>query len=333
MSKAAGSHDTLQWEIAIPLWSNPLVVGATLKVFVIAAAVVAAMLSLIFLIEGDYDAIGSIWIAFGLTALGLFVIGLLVMALVFGNRFHCRFTIDGDGILYETIDRRARASNRLAIILGTLLRRPQAVGAGLIATSQEVQSVHWRGAFAAEYLPQHKVVVLRNRWRRLMLVYATPENYPQVAARIAAEMHKHGSAGRVPTHSPLPRYIGLSALVVIACVPLFALVEAFDLSLMLPLLQLCFGLATLWFIGLFGYVLIAVDLLIVGALLLDAFGVQESWLQRGQHYTQWTVYSDQDWGLLLLAALAMVVLAVIGWRAAHGRPPAMLMADFGDAGE
>ena len=53
-------------------------------------------------------------------------------------------------------------------------------------------------------------------------------------------------------------------------------------------------------------------LLIAGALLLDALGVQQSWLRPAEHYTRWTVYSDQDWGLLLLAVLAMVVLGGMG---------------------
>lgn len=326
-------HSAQSWEIDVPLWTNPLIVGATARVFAFAVIGVASMLSLIFWVQGDTDAIGPLWLAFAAVGTGLFVLGLLIMALVFGNRLRCRFTIDGRGILFETIDRRAQRSNRLLILLGVLLRKPQALGAGLIAASQEVQSLQWRGAFQAEFLPQRQVVILKNRWRRLMLVYASADNYAAVAARIAAEIARHGTAQRVPLRSPLPRYLGLSALVVLACLPLFALVEAFDISLMLPLLQFCFGLATVWLIGLFGYVLIAVDLLIAGALLLDALGVQQSWLRPAEHYARWTVYSDQDWGLLLLAGLAMVVLAIIGWRAAHGRPPAMLMADFGDAGE
>jgi hypothetical protein len=323
----------LVWEVEVPLWTNPLIVGATAKVFAFAVIGVAGMLSLIFLIQGEHDAIGALWLAFGAIGAGLFITGLLIMALVLGNRLHCRFTVDGDGILFETIDRRARASGRLATGLGLLLRKPQAIGAGLIAAAQEVQSLRWRGAFRAEYLPQRRVVILRNRWRRLMVVYATGENHAAVAARIAAEIERHGTAMRVPLRSPLPRYLALSALVVLACLPLFALVEAFEVSLMLPLLQFCFGLATVWLIGLFGYVLMAVDALIVATLLLQAFTLQDSVLVRGEQFTQWTLWSGDDWGLLLLAAIGMGALAAIGWRAAHGRPPAMLMADFNDSGE
>lgn len=332
MNTQAAHGGTLRWDIAVPLWSNPLIVGATFKVFALASAVVAGMVSLVLALQGEWDAIVPICLGFGAAGLGLFVLGLLVMALFLGNRMHCRFTVDDDGIVYETIDTRIRAANRWVIVLGVLLGRPQAIGAGLIGQSQEMQSLHWRGAFRAEYLPKQQVIVLRNRWRRLMLVYASADNYAVVAARIAEEMAHFRTAARVPARSPLPGYLWRSALVVVACLPLFGLVRAFDVSLLLPLLQLCFGLATVWLIGLFGYVLIGVDLLILGALLMHALTQRESWVQRGDYYSAWTVYSGDDWALLALATLALVVLATMGWRAAHGRPPAMLMADFVDAG-
>jgi hypothetical protein len=241
--------DALQWDISVPLLSDPMIVGGTLRVFLLASVIAASMLTLIFTVQGDYDAIGPIWLAFLAVGAGLALLGLGVMLLVFGNRMDCRFTVDGHGIVFDTIDRRARAGNRLLLVLGLLRGSAQATGAGLIATSQEQRSLRWRGAFRAEFLPGRHQIVLRNRWRRLLVVYATPENYAAVAERIAREIERHGSAGRIPARSPLPRYLGWSALLVLACVPLFAAVDAFDLSLLLPLLQLCFGLATIWLIG------------------------------------------------------------------------------------
>jgi hypothetical protein len=333
MNNAKSSPQALTWDIAVPLLSNSLIAGATVKVFMLAAGISAAMMSLIFAVQGDTDSILTIWMAFGAAGVGLSLMALLIMLVVFGNRMHCRISIDGNGIQFASVDRRAKVGNRLLLLLGLLLRRPQAIGAGLIARSQELSSLRWRGAFAAEYRPQRHLVILRNRWRRLLIVYATPENYAQVAERIRAEMDRHDTESRVQVRSPLPRYLLRTALVVLACVPLLALVDAFDLSLMLPLLQLCFGIATVWLIGLFGYVLLAVDVLILAALLMGALGTRESWLHRGEYYASWTVYSDQDWALLVLALLAMAVLALIGWRGARGRWPAMLMADLSDAGD
>jgi hypothetical protein len=326
-------QDALTWERSVPLLSDPIIAWGTVRLFLLAAGISAALVSVIFAAQGEFDAIGPLWLAFLAVGVGLAVLGLLVMLLVFGNRLHCRIRIDRQGIVLATVDRRARAGNRLLLLLGLLRGSAQATGAGLIATTQEQRSLRWRGAFRAEYLPQRHQVVLRNRWRRLLVVYATPENYPEVAARIAAEIERHGSASRIPARSPIPRYLGWTGLLVIACLPLFAAAEAFDLSLMLPLLQLCFGLATIWLVGLFGWVLLAIDLAILGALLMNALTTHESWIHRGQHYVAWTVYDSTDWMQLALILMALAVIAWIGWRGVRGRLPALLVADFGDSGE
>lgn len=332
-SEPRSSGDVIHWDVDVPLWTSPLIVGATFRVFAIAAVGLATLLSLVFAIRGEFDSIGMIWLAMAASGIGLFGFSLLIMAVLLGNRLTCDYTIDRRGIEFSMTDRRARTGNWLLLIAGLLRGNPAAVGAGEIARAQEMQTLRWRGAFSAEFRPRRHLVVLRNRWRQLMLVQATAENYAQVAARIAAELQHHGTAERMPTRSPLPRYLLQSALVVCASLPLFGLVETFDVWLLLPLLQLFFGLATVWLIGLFGFVLLALDGVIVLALLLHAGGEQESWLHRGEHFARWTIYSDQDWGLLLLAAIAMAVFAWVGWRGIRGHLPSMLMADFSDSGE
>ncbi len=327
MTKHHAAADSLVWEVEVPLLNNRMITGALVKVFALSAAIGASILSLVFLTRGEYQSIAMIWLAFGAVGLGLILLSLLIMLLVFGNRMHCRIRIDSRGVVFEIIDRRARSGNRLLLLLGLLSGRPQAAGVGMIAAADEVRSLSWSGAFRAEYQPDRLAVVLRNSWRRLLIVHATADNYPAVAARIRAELAAHGTEARLPTRSPLRGYLLQSAWVVLACVPLFVLVEEFDVSLMLPLLQLCFGLATVWLIGLFGYVLMALDLVILGVLLAGALSVRESWLHRGEFYASWTVYSDADWALLALSVAGIVVLAVIGWRGARGRAPGVLIAE------
>lgn len=319
----AQDEEALEWELAVPLLSDPMIAGGTVRMFLLAAVISASLLSVIFAAQGDFAAIGPIWLAFLATGAGLALLGLLVMLLFFGNRLHCRIRIDGDGISFATIDRRARLGNRLLLLLGLLRGSAQATGAGLIATTQEQRSLRWRGAFRADYLPQRHQVVLRNRWRRLLVVYATPDNYAQVASRIANEIERHGSENRIPASSPLPRYLGWSALLLIACLPLLAAVDAFDISLMLPLLQICFGLATILLVGLFGWVLLAFDLAIVGALLMNAFAVHESGIHRGRHYAGWTVYDSADWMQLALILASLLLIGWIGWRGVRGHLPAL----------
>lgn len=333
MTDSSQDPEPLSWEISVPLWTDPLMLGATFKLCFFTVLVSAGLLSVVFLAIGEPEAVASTWMVFSLVGVGLFIAMLLVMALVFGNRMHYRYRIDAEGIRFEILDRRARGGSRLAMLAGVLAGKPQALGAGLLARVREVVVLRWRGAFRAEYMPTRGTIALANRWRRLLLVHCLPDRYGQVAARIAAEIERHGSATRIPERSPLPRFLAWSAVVAIATLPLFGLVAEFGVPLMLPLLMLCFGLATVWLIGVFGWVLLLLDLAILAALLVDATTLQESFIHRGEQYLRYTRYASEDWALLTCALLGMAALGWIGWRAARGRLPSLLASDSRDAGD
>jgi hypothetical protein len=327
------SAPDLVWEIDVPLITDRFVVGALLRVFGITALIMGGLLTLLFGVQGEWDAVPQMWVAVLATCAGLMVLGLLVMVLVFRNRMRFRYTLDAEGIRCETIDRVARTGNRAAIAAGVLLGRPQAAGAGLIARSQEDQRIEWGGAFRAEYKPAARVVVLRNAWRRLMLVYCTPETYAQAAEIIRAGMEKSGAETRVPKRSPLPRYLGWSALAIAATLPLFLLVDAYDVPLLIPLIVLCFALATVWFVGVFGWVVLGGLVVEAGWVVASALEVRESFIRPGETYAHWTVFSGDDWALLALAGAGAAVLVWISVRAIVGRLRPMLMQDFTDMGE
>lgn len=264
---------------------------------------------------------------------GLIGLGLVVMVVVFGNRMRCRFTVSDNGIRFEAIDKTLRTTNRLAVIVGLLLGRPQAVGAGLIGQSQEIQNISWRGSFRAQYESDARVVTLSNRWRRLMIVYCTPENYAEVAQRIQVNLARYGTEQRLPAKSPLPRYLGYTAAVILASLPVFLLSEPFDVPLWMPLTLLCFALATVWLLSLLGYVVLGSIVLVVGAVLLNAFSTRQSYIHRGETYLHWSVFSGDDWALLVLAGVGLAVLAWIALRAVRGRINSVLGADMSNMGE
>jgi hypothetical protein len=329
---ATATCNETSWEISIPMLNNRVIVGALVKVFGIASAMLGGLLAFLFALEGEWHLIPKVLLFAALVGGGLILLGLFCMGVIFRNRMRFRYTVSSTGILFETIDKTAKTTNRLAIILGLLLRRPQAVGAGLIATSQEVQELKWRGSFCAVYRPGARLVILRNRWRQLMIVYCTAENYAQVADSIRASIEQHGTADRLPKRSPLPRALGYTGGIIVACVPLFALHDAFGVSLLLPILVLCFALAMLWMIALFGYVVLGTLAVIIGSVLLSAFEVRKSYFHPGETYAHWSVFSGDDWALLVVAGVAMALLAWLSVRFLRGRTRTVLDSDMSDMG-
>jgi Na+-transporting methylmalonyl-CoA/oxaloacetate decarboxylase gamma subunit len=318
------------WEISVPLLSNRAIVGGVMKGFGIAALLVCALMTVILGSQGDWDTLPPILLMFAGIFLVFIVLSLLVMAVVFRNRMRFRFTVSESGVLFETIDKTARAVNRLAIVAGVLGGSAQTTGTGLISASQETQEVRWEGAFRAEYRPRSRTIVFRNAWRQLMIVYCTPDNYADVAEQIRAAMERSGTAERVPARSPVGRYVGWSVVATIATLPLFGLVEEFDVSLLLPIGILCFALATIWLIGVFGYVVLAGLVITAWSVAADGLGVRESFFNPGETFARWTVYSDNDWAMIALAGAAFVVLGWISLRGVRGKMPAMLTSDSTD---
>jgi hypothetical protein len=326
---APAAGDTT-WEIAVPLLNNRAMVGGVVKAFGIAALLVGALMTVILGSQGDWDTLPPLLLMFAATFAGFIVLSLLVMAVVFRNRMRFRFTISETGVLAETIDKTAKAVNRLAIVAGVLGGSAQTTGTGLISASQETQELRWEGAFRAEYRPRSRTVVFRNAWRQLMTVYCTPDNYAEVAEHIRAAMERNETAERVSARSPVARYVGWSVAATVATLPLFMLVEEFEVSLLLPIGILCFALATIWLIGVFGYVVLAGLAATAWSVAANGLSTRESWFSPGETFARWTVYSGDDWAMIALAGAAFVVLGWISVRGVTGRMPAMLTADSAD---
>jgi hypothetical protein len=323
----------IEWEIAVPLFGNRAVMGDWVKLCVATGIVTGGLLTLLFAIQGEWDAVLSVLLAIGALSLGLFVFGIVVMAVFFGGHMHFKFTLDDQQVRCDMVDRRAKTANRLALVVGVLAGKPGAAGAGAMAMSRESEAVAFSGGFTARFNADSRQIDLRNGWRRLMVVYATPENYAAVAARIEARMRTAGTATRVAAGNPLPKRLALSALIVVATLPVFALVEEYDVDMFAVLLLVCFAMATLWLIRVLGVVVIGVAAVIVVMVAASALEVRESMFGDGQTYRHFEVFNENDVLLLLVAGIGLAVLVGMSVAALRGKLPSMLEADAESAGQ
>jgi hypothetical protein len=312
----------LVWEASLPLLSGR-VLGQWTKALLATAAIVCALLALLFGVEREWDAVGPIFLLLAGAVAALWVLGVAVMAVVFRGRYRVRYTASAEGLLCETVDKTARAANRIATAAGALTLRPQALGAGLVAASRESESVRWTGAFRADVDRRRSCITLRDAWRTLMHVQCTPENFPEVSAFIGARMAAQHTAERVPSSSPLPRYLLRTVVVVAATLPLFVAASKLDVGLLLPTLTLCFAVATIWLINAFGWVVLgglACQIVLTAARLIEG---RRSFY--GSDYRAYEVLSGDDVALLVGAGLGAVLLGWMSWRAIRGRWPSALL--------
>lgn len=315
----------------MPLFSRRML-GQWSLAMVLCWVVFTVIMGAIMLGTGEIDTLPALLGLGGLITGGLWLLGLLIMAVLFRGRMGVRYTVDRQGVMYEVIDTRARKANRAAIIVGVLARDPRTLGAGLLARSQERMSVRWSGAFRARHDPPKHHITLCNAWRPLLWIQCTPDNYPAVAAAVDHYIEKRGTAQRVPPGSALPAYLWRSVAVVLCCLPLFALDEAFDTGLLLPILILCFGLATVWMVNVLGWVVLAGLLLLVGVLFVELGTLRQSSLFKGERYRLVELIDGSEAGLLALAFAGALVLGWIAWGAVRGRWLSALVAGYEDMG-
>lgn len=217
--------------------------------------------------------------------------------------------------------------------MGLLAGRPQLAGAGLIGMSRESEEANWSGAFRAVFDPGSHSITLRNAWRTLMWVQCTPENYATVAAAVTDQMRAHKTTDRGAGPSPIPAYLGRTVLVVAASVPLFALSDEFDTGAFLPILILCFALAMVWMVNLFGWVVLGGLALLAGLVVAKQFEVRESMFHKGELYRAYEVLGGDDIALLLVAGAGAIVLVWLSVRALRGRWLAALLDGYRDMGD
>jgi hypothetical protein len=322
---------SLDWLIGIPLLTRPMI-GMLAGIMAGAAAMGTLLVGLLLGVQGDWDAIPPIAMMFGAVAFGLFLLSLAIMALFFRGRMQTRFVVDKEGIRLFTVDRRARAAARGAILLGATSGNSAAAGSGLLAAAQESQTLRWSGNFHAVIDRAAHRILLRNGWRTLMRVYCRPEDFEAAVALVDWYMTFHGTATRGSRHRPIRSYVVRSVLASIAALPVIMASEPYGFTLLPPFLTFCFSLATIWLVPSMAWFALAGMLWVVGLALAGALAQHVSYFGSGT-FRRYALFDGDDWALTALAAAGLAYLAWIAVATLRGRLVPVLQADLRDSGE
>lgn len=325
------SPQALDWQTGIPLFTRYMLwtlAKAMFATWLIGAGLVSFLLAM----QGEWEGIPPIFLILGAVVCGLFLLSLMIMAVVFRNRIETRFIINETGVEMINADKTASTANRAAVVIGGLAGSPGTAGSGLIAASQEHQSLRWDGSFRAVFERATHTISFRNNWRTLMRVYCLPENYAAAAALVERNMARAGTAVRKSSHAPLSRYLVRTLLVIIAVVPVMGVCDMFDVDLFMPFLVLCFALATVWTVPLLSLVVLGGLAVIAVQILLAASEERQSFFSNAV-YRRYELVDGDEWVLIGLAAAGALYLGLLAWRTLRGHTVPMLLADWQDAGE
>lgn len=341
MKKPIPESSPISWEISIPLVTNPFtlcyfsgLLGGITGFFIF-------LFSVIFAVQGKWETMWKISLFLAMLGTGLYLLFLLVTAVFYGNRQMLCFTLSDEGISYETINQRVERWNRSWV--RRVLRGLMMSGESL-KIQQEAWQVYWHGAFRALVYPARHCIALRNRWRTLMVVYCTPENFPSIRARIDAAMALHGTADRVAGKSPLVITVWRTVLFMVAIFPIFKLVELLEVNGIFLAFVIGFGLAMIWLIplmawpvlflviGILGYIPIYL-LQLTNATLYDFSNLSkpDSLIRHGA-YPRWQLLDGQEIFWIASGVAAIVYLIWLASGFLRGRILSLMMSDAEDSG-
>lgn len=113
----------------------------------------------------------------------------LFLAIVYKGKYCAQFTVDEQGVTYETRTDQRRVNSRinfLLIFVGLLSGKPGYAGTGLLAHSSQSGAAQWNDVHRITPYPKKNIIVLHDSWHKLLILYCMPANYEAVL-RIAQE--------------------------------------------------------------------------------------------------------------------------------------------------
>ncbi|MBU1342888.1 MAG: hypothetical protein KKE44_11635 [Proteobacteria bacterium] len=320
---------SLTWEIRFPLLTNPLIVKAWLKAMGVTYLLCMVILGPVFIGTGAADEFPFLALCFLGVVFGVTVFGFLIMLVIFGNRSHARFTVSNKGIAYESIDNKAKTLSRMAVVIGGLAGSARTTGAGLLSISNEKVAMKWSGAFKAIYHSKSHTICLQNQYRDLLHLYCTAENFEKVKELVESNISKKGTSERLSRiRSPLPGAILSTGLVVLSCLPLYALNDITGLEIFVPLLIMVFSLAMVWMIPLFAWVVLPLEGYILFHLAAALVEFREFKLVSTYTYRKYEVLDAGEWIIIVLGIIGIAYLGWISLNALKGKYVPVLMRDY-----
>jgi hypothetical protein len=318
----------LTWEVEFALLTNPHIIRAWLKAMGITYVLSMVILGTVFIGTGEMDSLPFLALIFLGVVSVIVLFGFVIMLVLFGNRSKARFSLSPKGVYYESLDNRARRISRMAVLAGGLLGSPTTAGAGLLSISGEKIALGWGAVFEAKYDDRHHTIRLRNQYRDLLHLYCTPHCYDEACDIIKEKVERKGGAKvHDGVRSPLPGALLSTLMVVLSCLPLYALVEIAKLHLMVPLLIMVFSLAMIWMIPLFAWVVLPVAAYIPVYLFWAMSRTREFRLVSTYSYRQFELLDAGEWVIIGLAAAGLFYLSRVSILSLKGRYVPVLMRD------
>ena len=166
------------WDAEMPLLNNRFFLYDMAKLLLWTGLIGGLVFGGIALTAGGAKSLGPLMAMLGIILFGFLFLFVLIALLFFGNRFRVRYLMAAQGVGWESMSRRGKAANRLAVIAGALAGNASVAGAGLLAAASESGLLAWKSVRTIKAYPALGAISIMNSWRVVVRIYCTPQYYP-----------------------------------------------------------------------------------------------------------------------------------------------------------
>lgn len=187
-----GDSEILTWERKIPLITNPYLVMQCIGI----PLLIGIILGCVFMLMTGVQEMLLMFVVLGVFMALLFLFVTAVLHVVTGGGLLTTFCIGPDGVGHRagsTTRNLDRAATAGAVLMGSFA----GTGAGLIAISQEFNTLGWSDVRHVSVYPSVRSIVFRSPWLiSPVVLYCTEENFSRVLAM--ARQHAPAAASLNP---------------------------------------------------------------------------------------------------------------------------------------
>ncbi len=329
ISKEQNPIHPISWDIEISLLSNYRVWADLTKITLVVSILFVLLLGIPLGAEGEWEALGQISLAAVAGTALLLIIGILLLALITGNRFGLHYEISESGVICKVTDNRARAISRGTLLTGIMTGSLATTSTGLVTMAGEEHVAFWTRIEYALFKPHRHIIDLRGSWRSLLVIYCPPNLYSQVESIIRSHITENKPVKEMEKGPSLRSLILWTLIVILACLPLFVLPFPFEMDLLVPLILLTFSIASIWLVSPLAYiVLLSVVAAVIQIILL---GLERHVGNIGTikfNYSGFESLRGDDWVPLIIAVIGLLFLLWFALQYIRGRKQSALERDM-----
>ena len=179
--KKSSDEKTLRWEIGVPILTNRFIMTQLAFAFGIPVIIIIAIVFAVSNWNGSL-LIKTLFYALIAVVLLLLVSALIILA-IYGNRSYSIFEINEKGIKQYPAKKTEKKNvivNTILFLAGIFLAKPGYMGTALTANSTNYASIKWKDISKLKFYPKQKAIMVKNKWRTVLVVYCTEENYNEI---------------------------------------------------------------------------------------------------------------------------------------------------------